>query len=141
MGQVPGRDVVFGLAHDRDVVEKRRCQVDPALIGEEAVRDLVIAELPQPIGPPVDEAASLPGRPHRQETQVINAVPQAADLVIEDRLRIGLGLDQVRRQEDAVAIEFPLEAVEPPRAPRCRGRSSRCARHRIGRRCTETPSP
>ena len=55
VGQVPGRDVKFGLAYDRDIVEERRRQVDPALIGEQTARNIVVAELPEPVGPPIDE--------------------------------------------------------------------------------------
>src|SRR6185295_260661 len=57
--QIPGRDVVAGRLDDRNAVEEDRREVDPLLVGEEAVLDIRPAKLVGPFRPPVGEAPSF----------------------------------------------------------------------------------
>ncbi len=75
MSQIPGRDVVLGVANDCDVVEQGRGKVNPAPIGEEPRRDIVVTEAAQPVGPPVDKLPPLPGHPNGEEPEIVNTVP------------------------------------------------------------------
>ena len=104
-GEVPGRDVMARALEDGDAVEEDRREIDPFLVGEEPVGDFGAAEVQRSLRPPVGEPAAFVRVGDSDEAEIEDAVLEARDLVVEDRLegRLGLGLvrseREIRRRE------------------------------------------
>lgn len=64
-------------------VEKAGSKVDPLLVGEHAVLDVVVAEQVQPLGPPVDHLLRFLAAVDAQKTQIIHAVRRAGQLHVD----------------------------------------------------------
>lgn len=64
-------------------VEKAGSEVDPLLVGEHAVLDVVVAEQVQPLGPPVDHLLRFLAAVDAQKTQIIHAVRRAGQLHVD----------------------------------------------------------
>lgn len=75
MCQVPGTDVVSGMAVNRVVWKKPRNKINPALICEQASGDMVPTEIMQTMGPPLRESSALSGVLHSEESKVEYAMP------------------------------------------------------------------
>ena len=83
--------------------------VGPALIGEQAGRDVVSAKLQQAISPPLHAAQPLTVAGKGQETEVVDAVLERRNLVVQNAGPAGLRIRQVRLQQDTVGIQFTAE--------------------------------
>ena len=111
-GEVPGRHVVARGSDDGDAVEEDGGEVQPLLVGEQAVRDIRPAELIGPVRPPVEEASALGGIAHADEPQVEDTPLQAADLVVDDRFVALLGRRLVRCQRDVRLVQAAQDVVD-----------------------------
>src|SRR5215475_6718776 len=84
--QVPRRHVVAPAADDSYSFEKGRNKINPALIREQAIRDVIAAEVIGATRPPIGEPTPFVGSPDADESEIVDAVPKAADLIINHRL-------------------------------------------------------
>src|SRR5215472_5510655 len=83
---VPGCHVVTPAAHDRHPFEEGRNEINPALICEQAVRNVVAAEVISTTPPPIGEPKPFVGSLDADEAEIEDPVLQAADLVVDHRL-------------------------------------------------------
>ena len=111
--QVPGGDVVAGGLDDRHAVEEDRGEVHPLLVGEQAVLHLGPAQMIGSLRPPVRETPAFGGVADADEPEVENAVLEARDLVVDDRVQRLLGLGLVRRQRQIAALQRGQDVVDP----------------------------
>ncbi len=96
--KIPVRDVVAGVLQDV-VVEERRHEVDPPLVGEHHLRDVDERLAPRALPPPVEERARARADP--DEAEIVDTGgkhEEAVDLPFVLRI----GAHRVRREHDAV---------------------------------------
>src|SRR4051812_44411413 len=101
---IPSRYVVPSASHDSDAFEKGRNQIDPTLIGEQAVRYIIPTEIIDTLSPPIGKTRAFLRRVDAYKTEIVNAVPETADFIVNNRLNVALGVREMRRQNDVVAV-------------------------------------
>ena len=109
LAEVPAGDVVAGIAQHLDLVEQRRDVVAPALIDEHPIGHVVIAPVEQPIVPPAGEPGALADGADGDEPQIEDPGARGRKVVVTDRGRIVVGIDQVRGEHDVVVLEQGLQ--------------------------------
>ena len=109
MGQIPGGDVIGLVAHDVDSLEERRRQVHPPLIGEQPVGDVIVAVIQKTITPPAEKTQAFVIGANRQEADVVDAVLQTANFVVQNGAGLGFGHHLVGGQKNAVAVQHHAE--------------------------------
>ena len=92
--------------------KKIGCEVDPFLIGEHALAPISPAEGTATIAPPPEKGPAFPAVVDAEEAEVEDAVTQAAQLVIEDRVGLGFGVEQVRSEHHAGRAKLIHQIVE-----------------------------
>ncbi|CDM22496.1 hypothetical protein BN940_00076 [Castellaniella defragrans 65Phen] len=108
--QVPGRHVVAGVPQHQQVLEEARGQVDPALVREQALGAVVVAPVQAARRPPVQEGRAFAHGRQRQESQVEDAMPQAAQhFPVQEILGVLRGDGDVGREHHGVRRQGGLD--------------------------------
>src|SRR3954462_1092799 len=94
------------MANDFDLLEQGRRQVHPALIREQAARNVSATKVAQPVPPPSRKATSFRGGPQAKKPEIVNAVLQGADFIVEDSLGRYFRIGEVGRQKDGLFFEL-----------------------------------
>lgn len=86
-GQVPSRHVEAGAFQHLHSIEECGNKVDPPLVRKQAIRDVRHAEVIDAIRPPFGEAFSFERTTNTDETEIVNAMLQARNLVVANRIQ------------------------------------------------------
>ena len=105
LGQVPGGDIQARGAQNRHLWEQGRGQVHPALVGEDAVGDVVDAQTVAALAPPCGKSTPGIGGGNGHKTQVVHAVFEGADFVVPNSHPVVFGGGLVGGQGNAVVLQ------------------------------------
>ena len=112
LGQVPGGDIQARGAQNRHLWEQGRGQVHPALVGEDAVGDVVDAQTVAALAPPCGKSTPGIGGGNGHKTQVVHAVFEGADFVVPNSHPVVFGGGLVGGQGNAVVLQGGQHIVQ-----------------------------
>ena len=102
---VPGCHIMSGGALNRHPCKKSGHQIDPSLVGKQSIGNFSTTKIEHAVRPPCGKSARFIGIGHADEAQVVDPVPEAANLIVHNGRDRLLRADLVWRQGDVGLIK------------------------------------